>query len=123
MRFSYDTETLEEQVFGNGWGEEKDEDESEEENEVTEFLDTEAPVKMTVTLENGMQVEYTVAGVFLEGEKEYIALETQEGDIHIMELLEGEEDEVRLLPIEEKEEQERAIEAFQYYYESVDRQP
>lgn len=104
MKYSYDTEALEEQVFGNDW-EEQGEDE-------------EAPVTMIVTLENGTQAEYVVAGVFLEGEKEYIALETQEGDIHIMELSEGEEGEVKLLPIEEKEEQERAIEAFRYYYES-----
>ena len=107
MRYSYDTEALEEEVFGNGW------EEGEEQGE-----DEEAPVTMTVTLENGTQAEYAVAGVFLEGEKEYIALETQEGDIYIMELSEGEEDEVRLLPIEEKEEQERAIEAFRYYFEN-----
>jgi len=107
MKYSYDTEALEEEVFGNGW------EEGEEQGE-----DEEAPVTMTVTLENGTQAEYAVAVVFLEGEKEYIALETQEGDIHIMELSEGEEDEVRLLPIEEKEEQERAIEAFRYYFEN-----
>ena len=88
-----------------------------EEMEASRLPDTDAPVTMIVTLQNGTQTEYTVAGVFLEGEKEYIALETQEGHIHIMELLEGEEDdEVRLLPVEEKE--ERAIEAFCYYFDN-----
>ena len=114
MKYSYNTEALEEQVFGNGWDEGE---EQEEAGEGEQGENEEAPVTMTVTLENGMQAEYTVAGVFLEGEKEYIALETQEGDIHIMELSEGEEDEVRLLPIEEEEEQKRAIEAFRYYFD------
>ena len=115
MKYSYNTEALEEQVFGNGWDEGE---EQEEAGEGEQGENEEAPVTMTVTLENGTQAEYAVAGVFLEGEKEYIALETQEGDIYIMELSEGEEDEVRLLPIEEKEEQERAIEAFRYYFEN-----
>lgn len=142
MRNSYDTKALEEWVFGSGREEEgvaegegaTEEEGAAEEREVREpadtgtwepsdmdvpeFPDTEDPVTMTVTLENGTQREYMVAGVFLEGKKEYIALETEEGDIHIMELSEGEEDEVRLLPVEEKEEQERAIEAFHYYFEN-----
>lgn len=115
MKFSYDTEALEEEIFGSSRDEEALEEWDEEEEETLEFPDT--PVTVAVTLENGMQTEYTVAGVFLEGEKEYIALETQEGDIHIMELSEGEGDEVRFLTIEEKEEQERVIEAFRYYFE------
>lgn len=121
MRDFYDTEALEEQIFGSSREEEVPEEadgEEPEEGEFVELPDTDDPVTMTVTLEDGTETEYMVAGVFLEGEKEYIALETQEGDIHIMELLQGEEDEVRLLPIEEKEEQDRAIEAFHYYYES-----
>lgn len=115
MKFSYDTEALEEEIFGSSRDEGAAEEWDEEEEETLEFPDT--PVTVAVTLENGMQTEYTVAGVFLEGEKEYIALETQEGDIHIMELSEGEGDEVRFLTIEEKEEQERVIEAFRYYFE------
>lgn len=112
MRSSYDTEALEQEVFGDG------REEGAEKEEALEFADTDAPVTMTVILENGTQTEYMVAGVFLEGEKEYIALETPEGDIHIMELSEGEKDGVSLLPIEEKEEQKQAIEAFRYYFES-----
>lgn len=115
MRYSYDTEALEEEIFGSSREEEAAKEWNEEEEEVPELPDT--PVTMEVTLEDGTRTEYTVAGVFLEGEKEYIALETEEGDIHIMELSEGEEDEVRLLPVEEKEEQERVIEAFHYYFD------
>lgn len=119
MRYSYDTEALEEEIFGSGREEGEAGESDDEEMEASRLPDTDAPVTMIVTLQNGTQTEYTVAGVFLEGEKEYIALETQEGDIHIMELLEGEEDdEVRLLPVEEKEEQERAIEAFRYYFDN-----
>lgn len=117
MRYSYDTEALEEEIFGNSQDEEAAGEWDEEEGETLEFPDMDTPVTMTVTLEDGTQTEYMVAGVFLEGEKEYIALENQEGDIHIMELSEGEEDEVRLLTVEEEEEQERAIEAFHYYFE------
>ena len=104
MRHTYDTEALEAQIFGSGpgWTDVEEPD--------TEEADTEE-------LEDGTQTEYIVAGVFLEGEKEYIALQTREGDIHIMELSEGEEGEAALLPVRDKEEQERAIEAFYYYFE------
>ena len=119
MRHTYDTEALEAQIFGSGPGwtdvEEPDTEEADtEELEDAGLAGTADPVIMEVTLEDGTQTEYIVAGVFLEGEKEYIALQTREGDIHIMELSEGEEGEAALLPVRDKEEQERAIEAFYY---------
>ena len=122
MRHTYDTEALEAQIFGSGPGwtdvEEPDTEEADtEELEDAGLAGTADPVIMEVTLGDGTQTEYIVAGVFLEGEKEYIALQTREGDIHIMELSEGEEGEAALLPVRDKEEQERAIEAFYYYFE------
>lgn len=122
MRHSYDTEALEAQLFGSsGGGTGTQEAETAgmgaEETAEAGLLWTKDPVVMEVTLEDGTQREYTVAGVFLEGEKEYIALEDREGDIDIMELSEGEAGEPALLPIEDKEEQERAAEAFDYYFE------
>lgn len=117
MRRSYDTETLEDQLFGSRDPEEYG---IEPDMEEVELPGEGGPVTVNATLEDGTQAEYLVAGVFLEGEKEYIALETGDGDIHIMELEEGEEGGVRLLSIEDEEEQERAIEAFQYYFEQED---
>lgn len=117
MRRSYDTETLEDQLFGSRDLEEYG---IEPDMEEVELPGEGGPVTVKATLEDGTQAQYLVAGVFLEGEKEYIALETGDGDIHIMELIEGEEGGVRLLSIEDEEEQRRAIEAFQYYFEQED---
>lgn len=91
MRSSYDTEALEEQVFGNSDGEDRidsdlvEAEEAKPEETGTEEMGLEeveipgdgAPVMMNVTLEDGTRMEYIVAGVFLEGEKEYAALETE----------------------------------------------
>ena len=78
MRHTYDTEALEAQIFGSGPGwtdvEEPDTEEADtEELEDAGLAGTADPVIMEVTLEDGTQTEYIVAGVFLEGEKEYIA--------------------------------------------------
>lgn len=114
MRRPYDTEALEDQLFRS---EDMEEYGIEPDMEEVELPGNGEPVMVNVTLEDGAEAEYMVAGVFLEGEKEYIALETEEGDIHIMELEAGEADEVRLIPIEDEEEQQRAIDAFRYYFE------
>lgn len=120
MRRSYDTETLEDELFGSRDLEEYDIEPDMEAMEEVELPGEGGPVTVNATLEDGTQAEYLVAGVFLEGEKEYIALETEDGDIHIMELIEGEEGGIGLLSIGDEEEQRRAIEAFQYYFEQED---
>lgn len=120
MRRSYDTETLEDELFGSRDLEEYDIEPDMEAMEEVELPGDGGPVTVNATLEDGTQAEYLVAGVFLEGEKEYIALETEDGDIHIMELIEGEEGGVGFLSIGDEEEQRRAIEAFQYYFEQED---
>lgn len=122
MNYSYDIETLENQVF-----EKLEEDtrlEEEHDNKIYDSLTEEdleseiknleeaGPIVMTLTLEDGSQMECGVAGVFLEGEKEYIALETPEGKIHIMELGREDDDGITLIPVEDEEEQERVIETF-----------
>ncbi len=117
----YDTETLESRIFGEDGGLEELLDPEPEGMEAIEVPEEPHPVMIDVTLEDGRQERYTTVGVFLEGEKEYIALETEAGDIYIMELAGGENDRIRLLPIEEEEEQERAVEAFRYYFEDPGR--
>lgn len=120
MRRSYDTETLEDELFGSRDLEEYGIEPDMEAMEEVELPGEGGPVTVNATLEDGTQAQYLVAGVFLEGEKEYIALETEDGDIHIMELIEGEEGGIGLLSIGDEEEQRRAIEAFQYYFEQED---
>lgn len=104
MRQFFDTEFLENQVFG--------EDATGEEG--MESL----PVEIMLTLEDGRDLTCRVAGVFMEQEKEYIALEADEkrddseGMIYVMGLSQGEEDGIELRPLVDKEEQERALAAF-----------
>lgn len=137
MKYSYDIETLENQVFekdeltlsseteeeyiqleeGTRLEEEHDNkiyDDLTEENLESEIRNLEEadPIVMTLTLEDGSQMECGVVGVFLEGEKEYIALETPEGKIHIMELGREDDDGITLIPVENEEEQEKVIETF-----------
>lgn len=137
MKYSYDIETLENQVFekdeltlsseteeeyiqleeGTRLEEEHDNkiyDDLTEENLESEIRNLEEadPIVMTLTLEDGSQMECGVVGVFLEGEKEYIALETREGKIHIMELGREDDDGITLIPVENEEEQEKVIETF-----------
>lgn len=146
MKYSYDIETLENQVFekeeltlsseaeeeyirleeDTGLEEKHDSkiyDGLTDENLESEIKNLEEadPIVMTLTLEDGSQMECGVAGVFLEGEKEYIALETPEGKIHIMELGREDDDGITLIPVEDEEEQERVIETFiQLFTEEIE---
>lgn len=146
MKYSYDIETLENQVFekeeltlssetekeyirleeDTGLEEEHDSkiyDGLTDENLESQIKNLEEadPIVMTLTLEDGSQMECGVAGVFLEGEKEYIALETPEGKIHIMELGREDDDGITLIPVEDEEEQERVIETFiQLFTEEIE---
>ena len=64
-------------------------------------------LELTLELVDGRVLEYELAAVFLHGEKEYAALHPKsdsEGLIHIMELLQGENDEIELKQIESEEE-------------------
>ena len=117
MKSFYSLDMLESQVFGDEPGDGQDmRPEEEMEFEISEELseelkDTE-PIFLTVTMDGGIEAECRVAGVFLEGEREYIALELPDGGIEIMRLEPGEDDGIQMIPVEEEEEQERAIEQF-----------
>ena len=72
-------------------------------------------LELELELENGQTLKCQVVSVFLAGEKEYMALhpvEDTEGMIHIMILEQGENDDIRLLPVEDEAELERAALAF-----------
>lgn len=123
MKTFFDTEFLESQVFGEGEAEYEEEnritdgdrsDPDAEEEEIEEA--EEIPVELTLNLEDGRTLCCRVSGVFMEQEKEYIALEADgnedEGMIFLMGLSQGEEDELRLRPLEDEEEREAAFSAF-----------
>ncbi len=111
MRYSCDLEALESQIFDAGEdGEETQAQLPEEESPWQE--DIQEPVMMAITLEDGTELECRVEGVFLEGGKEYIALETDQGEIQIMELGQGDEDEILLIPVAGEEEQAQVVQAF-----------
>lgn len=119
MRSFYDLDLLENQVFGEeaetNW--EMDSGtgfqwEQVEEWETPGDLEGGKTVTLTLTVDGGNQVECRVIGVFLDGEKERIALELPEGGVQIMELEPGEDDGINLTAIEGEEEQQRAIDLF-----------
>lgn len=97
-----DTELLEQQIFG---------DALEEAGEPYQPEDTDS-VELELTLEDGSTMVCQVAGVFMEGERECIALEGEQDTLYIMELDRGPEDEILLLPLKDEEDQERALAAF-----------
>lgn len=62
-------------------------------------------LELSLELEDGTQLAYEVAGVFVCQEQEYIVLSPKsdtEGELSIMKLAQGENDEIRLLPVEEE---------------------
>ena len=64
-------------------------------------------LELTLELTDGRILEYEVAAVFVHDDKEYVGLHPKsdtEGLIHIMQLLQGEDDAIELLPIKEEEE-------------------
>ena len=88
MKTFFDTEFLESQVFGEGEAEYEEEnritdgdrsDPDAEEEEIEEAEEDEEaeeiPVELTLNLEDGRTLCCRVSGVFMEQEKEYIALE------------------------------------------------
>lgn len=101
MKDLFGTDFLESQIFG-------------EEPLIEEELDNreEEAVELELFLEDGSRLSCRVAGVFMEKEKEYIALETEEEIIQIMGLDEGEDGEIKLIPLTDKDEQERSLNAF-----------
>lgn len=116
MRQLFDTEFLESQIFGDS-GQEEPEEEAQwiapQEGEPGEGeMDEEPPTELTLSLADGSSLNCRVSGVFIEQEKEYIALETEDGMIYLMGLSQGDKDELNLRPLEDEEEQEAAMAAF-----------
>lgn len=111
MERFYETDDLEKAIFGT------ESDEREEEWTGGTFKeDVELPaLELELVLEDGNTMLCIARGVFLAGEKQYIALqpkEDTEGKVHILELTEGENDEAKLLPVEDEEEFKAAAKAF-----------
>lgn len=97
----YETAELEAELFD---GSAELENFSEE--EYIENLEDIPSLELTLELADGRTLIYELAGVFIHEEKEYAALHPKtdtEGIIHLMELAQGEDDELRLLPIADDE--------------------
>lgn len=137
MKRFFDTEFLENQLFGSGGqvggvdreaeealdrgGESADTEEAGEElwdgeeagNESWNAEEDEGiPVDLTLSLADGSSLTCRVSGVFMEQDEEYIALETEDGMIYLMGLSQGEEDELKLRLLEDEQEKETAMAAF-----------
>ena len=118
MKSFYDLDLLEDQVFGaeteEDWGAKTEYPPWDlvKEWEAPKELEGGRPVMLALTVDQQTQVECRVIGVFLEGDKEYIALELPEGEVQLMELKPGEDDGIDLVSIQKEEEQERVIQRF-----------
>lgn len=81
-----------------------------------ELADEEFPaLELELTLEDGRQLICQVIGVFLEGQKEYIALhpiDQEDDQALLMQLVQGTDDSIGLLPIEDETELAAAALAF-----------
>lgn len=112
MAHFYDRELLEDQVF-----QDADDDEGFLDDFVPETEEEPEELIFRLHLEDGSELTCRAVAVFLAGEKEYIALEAEENEIHIMELLKGEDDSVVLEVPQEEEERELAWQAFMEIFE------
>ncbi len=112
MRTFYDLDLLENPVFGADPEEGDPPWEQVEEWETPKDLEGGRTVTLTLTVDEQTQMECRVIGVFLEGDKEYIALELPQSQVQLMGLEPGEDDGIELVSIQEEEEQERVTERF-----------
>lgn len=112
MKWFYDLDLLENQVFGAGPEEEDPPWEQVEEWETPKDLEGGRTVTLTLTVDEQTQIECRVIGVFLESDKEYIALELPQSQVQLMGLEPGEDDGIELVSIQEEEERERVTERF-----------
>ena len=72
-------------------------------------------LELSLELSDGRVLEYEVAAVFVHDEKEYVGLHPKsdtEGLIHIMQLTQGIDDGIELLPIKEEEELQAVYDTF-----------
>lgn len=116
MKHLFDTDQLEAAIFSAEEAEASIKPEIEEPEVLDEANPEDLPaLELTLELADGRSLTYEVIGVFVHEEKEYAALHPKtdtEGEIHLMQLLPGENDEIRLLPIEDDEELNAAADAF-----------
>jgi uncharacterized protein YrzB (UPF0473 family) len=79
---------------------------------------------VTLTLDDGSEMECAVLTIFPVGDKQYIALlpmetsEDEEGEVYLYRYSELENDEIELLNIEDDEEYEAVADAFDEYLDS-----
>ena len=128
MKHLFGTEDLEAEVFADQNYDIDDTDRAEEDvmsvlERIAEGdMDAFPSLELTLELEDGRSLVYETFGVFVHGDKEYVALHPKtddEGMIHLMELVAGENDEINLLPIPE-DEWDAVAETFHVYFDEND---
>ncbi len=112
MKHFYDRDLLESEIFGDLTPEPDGEPPGFDEDLEEAGEEPPADLVFTLTLEDGSQVSCRAAGIFMENDKEYIALEMGGDEIQIMALAQGEDDSIFLLPPEDDAEKEAAFQAF-----------
>lgn len=97
----YETAELEAKLFEDSAKLENFSDE-----EYIESIEDFPALELTLELADGRTLEYELAGVFVHDGKEYATLHPKtdtDGIIHLMELTQGEDDEIKLLPIADED--------------------
>lgn len=117
MAGMYSTEDLEWQVFSDGLETKEDFPASEflEDFPALENLEDFPVMEFTLALEDGRELTCEAVGIFGNDAAQYIALhpkEDQEGLIHILKMVQGDEDELLLLPVEDDKERMEAESEF-----------
>ena len=128
MKRLFETADLEAELFGEGEIQEEDfespeydlDEVTDENPDVLENLSEDAmegfpALELTLELADGRMLEYELAAVFVHNEKEYMSLRPKsdsEGLFHIMQLLQGENDEIVLKQIEDEEEMKAVYDTF-----------
>lgn len=71
-----------------------------------EDIDDFPALEFSLTLADGRILDYEAVGIFIHEEKEYMVLHPKtdtDGIVHLMELIQGEDDEIQLLPVKDED--------------------
>lgn len=118
----FDISELEAAVFPDEAPVGMDENEEVPETDMEEMISEEPLEELELELNDGQVLVCEILDVFAHDDREYMVLhpkEDTEGVVHLMRIGEGEGGVLKLSPIEDEEELQRAAEIFQKNYEDI----
>lgn len=129
MRKLFDTADLEAELFAEDYANPADPADTEFDLSFEEAADLDIGItedsiedfpalEFTLTLADGRTLDYEAVGIFIHEDKEYMALHPKtdtEGTVHLMEMTQGVDDELQLMPVPD-EEFDAVAETFQRLY-------